>query len=140
MAQNRGDGENISRKRVRRPGRWGGMKRAVWQVRNFSKIIEMSRSNFSNCKNPDVVVQCALRIDRASRESSWVETRDVAPKETGECTCRLQYRKRERESARERWRESARIWCGSHGSDFDTKTPAKTAEQVLDPNRDGVIW
>lgn len=28
----------------------------------------MSRSNFSNCKNPDAVVQCALRIDRASRE------------------------------------------------------------------------
>lgn len=62
----------ISRKKS---GKGGG-----GSVRNFSKIIEMSRSNFSNCKNPDAVVQCAVRIDRASPEGGEGQAC---------CTCRL---------------------------------------------------
>lgn len=76
-------------------------------ARNFSKIIEMSRSNFSNCKNPDAVVQCAVRIDRASPEGGEGQAC---------CTCRL-HEEGEREGRGEwgiRWR--------SHGSDADTKT------------------
>lgn len=67
----------------------------------------MSRSNFSNCKNPDAVVQCAVRIDRASPEGGEGQAC---------CTCRL-HEEGEREGRGEwgiRWR--------SHGSDADTKT------------------
>lgn len=67
----------------------------------------MSRSNFSNCKNPDAVVQCAVRIDRASPEGGEGQAC---------CTCRL-HEDGEREGRGEwgiRWR--------SHGSDADTKT------------------
>lgn len=63
----------ISRKKSGKGGREGS-------ARNFSKIIEMSRSNFSNCKNPDAVVQCAVRIDRASPEGGEGQAC---------CTCRL---------------------------------------------------
>lgn len=35
--------------------------------KNFSKIIEMSRSNFSNCKNPDAVIQlCYAAVQQYS--------------------------------------------------------------------------
>lgn len=90
----------ISRKKSGKGGREGS-------ARNFSKIIEMSRSNFSNCKNPDAVVQCAVRIDRASPEGGEGQAC---------CTCRL-HEEGEREGRGEwgiRWR--------SHGSDADTKT------------------
>lgn len=63
----------ISRRKSGKGGREGS-------ARNFSKIIEMSRSNFSNCKNPDAVVQCAVRIDRASPEGGEGQAC---------CTCRL---------------------------------------------------
>lgn len=56
----------ISRKR-RQSRKERERERGEESARNFSKIIEMSRSNFSNCKNPDAVVQCAVRIDRATQ-------------------------------------------------------------------------
>lgn len=91
----------ISRKNSGKGGREGS-------TRNFSKIIEMSRSNFSNCKNPDAVVQCAVRIDRASPEGGEGQAC---------CTCRL-HEEGEREGRGE-WR--------SHGSDADTKTKPRQA-------------
>lgn len=91
----------ISRKKT---GKGGG-----GSVRNFSKIIEMSRSNFSNCKNPDAVVQCAVRIDRASPEGGEGQAC---------CTCRL-HEERERETG---------VRCRSHGSDADTKTKPRQGE------------
>lgn len=56
----------------------------------------MSRSNFSNCKNPDAVVQCAVRIDRASPEGGEGQAR---------CTCRLHEQRERRDRERERERE-----------------------------------
>jgi len=70
----------------------------------------MSRSNFSNCKNPDAVVQCALRIDRASREPRRTRSQDILgggwPAEGGwwevGCTCRLQFGAEVKEKEREK--------------------------------------
>lgn len=82
----------------------------------------MSRSNFSNCKNPDAVVQCAVRIDRASPEGGEGQAR---------CTCRLHEQRERRDREREREREiggEQGIRCRSHGSDADTKTKPRQGE------------
>lgn len=99
----------------------------------------MSRSNFSNCKNPDAVVQCAVRIDRASR-AEWLEARTWPEGSRGTnaalvaCSCCERARKgeRDRKRVRERILESD---AAVMDSDADTKTPAPTSQSSQVPVR-----